>query len=277
MEETASYLEAIEAIYEDSVHTADERVCNLESDTLDLLIAYQNECKQATKATDPEELHKCAQSNIWQLLSALIASTADKGIYLSEDFIKKYDKVEFVGFDFGNYVRESYSVRKWKPQHKAPETQQQPSEIAGGQLAGNGNETRPEPTAKPVVKEQLPTIYDDEVNKAKEQHVFYNAITSKNKWMTINADGYSYTWNKKKKYLAYLCGRLYWGDKVCLDKVAMKQSGEGYEIFKLDKSTESLEESDELCNLFGGIDVSNNRSQLKEPPDKWREIDKLFE
>lgn len=126
MEETASYLEAIEAIYEDSVHTADERVCNLESDTLDLLIAYQNECKQATKATDPDGLHKCAQANIWQLLSALIASTADKGIYLSENFVKKYDKVEFVGDDFGNYVRDTYDVRKWKePQHETrPEPQQ---------------------------------------------------------------------------------------------------------------------------------------------------------
>lgn len=156
------------------------------------------------------------------------------------------------------------------------EPQQKPNKSAGGELAGCEPKTPPEPTGKPIVKESLPTIYDDEEMKNLEQHVFYNAITSKNKWMTLNADGKGYKWNKKKNLLAYLCGRLYWGDKVCLDKVAMKQSGDGYDIYKLDKSDDTLPEPGRLRSLFG-VDVSNNRSQLKEPPQRWQEIDKLFE
>ena len=80
-----------------------------------------------------------------------------------------------------------------------PEPQQLSIEGNDGELTGNGNETRPEPTAKPVVKEQLPTIYDDEVSKAKEQHVFYNAI--QRGWMELK--GSTYKWKRNKGYLAF--------------------------------------------------------------------------
>lgn len=275
-----AYFDTIVEVYEDSTHTAAERVATLESDTLWLLIEYRRIVEAKDNSPEEKQKHRIAQSNLWQLLSALIASTADKGIYLSEDFIKKYDKVEFVGDDFGNYVRETYSVREWKePQHKAPEALQQPVEGNDGELAGNGNETRPEPTAKPVEKEQLPTIYDDEVNKAREQHVFYNAI--QRGWMELK--GSTYKWKKNRGYLALLCGLLYWGDKVKTNYGANTDSlGEYPKILSKAKhrfkheSGEVTKTSKDIKDLFGGVDVSNLRSQLNKLPDEYDSILRLF-
>lgn len=280
--QATAYFETIMEVYEDSVHTAAERAATLESDTLWLLIEYRRIVEAKDNSPEEKQKHRIAQSNLSLLLSVLIASTADKGIHLSEAFIKKYDKVEFVGDDFGNYVRESYSVREWKdpePQHKAPEAPQQPPEDAGGQLAGNGNEARPEPTAKPIVKEQLPTIYDDEVNKARERHVFYNAI--KKGWMELK--GSTYEWKKNRGYLALMCGLLYWGDKVTDDLGANTDSlGEYPKIllksthrFKYE-SGEVTKTSKDIKDLFGGVDVSNLRSQLDELPDEYDSIVTLF-
>lgn len=276
--QTTAYFDTIMEVYEDSVHTAAERVATLESDTLWLLIEYRRNVEAKDNSPEEKQKHRIAQSNLWQMFSILIASTADKGIYLSEAFIKKYEKVEFVGGDFGNYVRDTYSVRKWKPQHKAPEALQQLPEGAGGQLAGNGNETCPEPTAKPVVKEQLPTIYDD-VNKAKEQHVFYNAI--QRGWMELK--GSTYKWKQNRGYLALLCGLLYWGDKVKTNYGANTDSLGEYpktlsksnHRFKYE-SGEVTKTSKDIKDLFGGVDVSNLRSQLNELPDEYDSILMLF-
>ena len=200
-----AYFDNIIEMYEDSVHTAAERVATLESDTLGLLIEYRRIVKAKDSNSENKQKHRIAQSNLWQLLSVLIASTADKGIHLSEDFITKYGKVEFVGDDFGNYVRETYSVREWKePQHKAPEALQQPSESMGGQLAGNGNETRPD---EPQYIE-LPELLDTTL---KARQVFTEAIARG--WMHTNESG-GYEWNgisERAKYrqLAYMCGKIY--------------------------------------------------------------------
>lgn len=117
-----AYFEAIIEMYEDSVHTEARCVKTLETDTLWLLSEYRKIVEAKDNSPEEKQKHRIAQSNLWQLLSVLIASTADKGIYLSEAFIKKYDKVEFVGDNFGEYVRETYNVRKWEPQQtiKAP-------------------------------------------------------------------------------------------------------------------------------------------------------------
>lgn len=208
--QTTAYFDTIMEVYEDSVHTAAERVATLESDTLWLLIEYRRNVEANDNSPEEKQKHRIAQSNLWQLLSVLIESTADKGIYLSEAFIKKYEKVEFVGGDFGNYVRDTYSVRKWKPQHKAPETLQQPPESAGGQLAGNGNETRPD--EKPDNDEPkyitLPELLD---TTPKARQAFTEAIARG--WMHPNESG-GYEWNgitERGKYrqLAYMCGKIY--------------------------------------------------------------------
>lgn len=277
-----AYFDTIMEVYEDSVHTAAERAATLESDTLWLLIEYRRIVEAKDNSPEEKQKRRIAQSNLSQLLSVLIASTADKGIHLSEAFIKKYDKVEFVGDDFGKYVRESYSVREWKdpePQHKAPEAPLQPNEGNDGELAGNGNETRPKPTAKSIVKEQLPTIYDDEINKTREQHVFYNAIQKG--WMELK--GSTYEWKRNMEYLALMCGLLYWGDKVTDDLGANTNSlGEYPKIlskstdrFKY-KSGEVTKTSKDIKALFGGVDVSNLRSQLNELPDLYDSIVRLF-
>lgn len=122
--QATAYFETIIEMYEDSVHTEARCVATLETDTHWLLIEYRRIVEAKDNSPEEKQKHHIAQSNISQVLSALIASTADKGIYLSEDFIKMHDKVEFLGSEFGEYVRDTYNVRKWKPQHKAPEPQQ---------------------------------------------------------------------------------------------------------------------------------------------------------
>ena len=277
--QTIAYYETIIEVYEDSVHTAAERVATLESDTLWLLIEYRKIVEAKDNSPEEKQKHRIAQSNLWQLLSVLIESTADKGIYLSEAFIKMYDNVEFVGSKFGKYVRESYSARKWKPQHEVPEAPWRPSESAGGQLAGNGNETLSEPTAKPIAKEQLPTIYDGEVDKAREQYVFFNAI--KGGWMELK--GSTYKWKRNKAYLALLCGLLYWGDKVKTNYGANTDSlGEYPKTLSKSnhrfnyESGEVTKTSKDIKDLFGGVDVSNLRSQLNKLPDEYDSILRLF-
>ena len=93
------------------------------------------------------------------------------------------------------------------------EPQQKPNKSAGGELAGCEPKTLSEPTEKPIMKEKLPTIYNDDTNKAREQHVFYNAITKG--WMELK--GNTYNWKRNQEYLALMCGLLYWGDKVTDD------------------------------------------------------------
>lgn len=142
--------EKIIELYEDSVHSENERIKTLESDTLWLLSEYRKIIK--TKDNTPEEKQKnrIAQNNIGNLLFTLIASTADKGIYLSEAFLKQYEQVECIGFTFGDYVRNCYNARNWmagrKPQ---PETPQQANNGSDVEKAGHKKRTKPEPLQLP--------------------------------------------------------------------------------------------------------------------------------
>lgn len=199
-----------------------------------------------------------------------------------EEFLLKVRKaLEHFGFDFKELPRTiqalygiEYFVTDKNAQPKAPETPQQADNDAGEELQGGEETMQPEQPKKPLQKELLPTLYESGEMKSLEQSVYYNAISSKHKWMSLNPDGKSYTWYKKKKQLAYLCGCLYWGDSSVLDK--KEQLEYGYEVYKLKKSDDPFSESIRLKELFGGIDVSNNRSQLKKLPPNWEEIDNLF-
>lgn len=221
-----------------------------------------------------------AQGNLCQLLSVLIASTADKGIYLSEAFIKKYENVDFVGIPFGKYVRECYNVRKWhtpEPQQKHTEAPQQPIEGNSGELAGNGNENAPEGSTQPdIKKEDLPTIYNDAINKVREQQVFYNAI--QNKFMELNNDGKSYIWKKNGRLLALMCALLYWKDEIEKTEVRMDALNTKF-VYTMKKNDIYFEEATKLKEMFGGKDVSNYRTKLHnlgKLPKNWEIIDKLF-
>lgn len=150
-DQAARYFDTIMEVYEDCVHTANERVATLESDTLWLLVEYRRIVEAKDNTPEEKQQHRMAQGNLGQLLSVLIASTADKGIYLSEAFIKKYENVDFVGIPFGKYVRGCYNVRKWhtpEPQQKHIEAPQQPIGGSGGELAGNDKKTHKEHTKK---------------------------------------------------------------------------------------------------------------------------------
>lgn len=279
-DQAARYFDTIMEVYEDSVHTASERVATLESDTLWLLLEYRRIVEAKDNTPEEKQQHRMEQGNLWQLLSGLIASTADKGIYLPEAFIKKYENVDFVGFPFGKYVRDCYNVRKWhtpEPQQKHTEALQKPIGGNSGELAGNGKENTTEGSTQPnIKKEELPTIYDDAINKAREQQVFYNAI--KGGWMQLN--GTTYKWQKNKEYLALMCGLLYWGDKVKDDRTDPL----GYRPKILSKSKhrfnyesgECKKTSKDIKDLFGGVDVSNLRSQLRKLPDEYGSITRLF-
>ena len=279
-EQAARYFDSIMEVYEDSVHTPNERIAYLETDTLWLLVEYRKIVEAKDNTPEEKQQHHTAQRNLSVLLSGLIASTADKGIYLSEAFIKKYENVDFETFSFGDFVRDVYKERKWQspePQQTATEAPQQPDNGSSGELADNGNESAPEGSKQPdIKKEELPTIYDDKINKAKEQQVFYNVI--KKGWMELN--GTTYKWMKNKNHLALMCGLLYWGDEVKDDLTDRL----GYRPQKLYKSSHRFKYESRGCtktskdikDLFGGVDVSNLRSQLKELPDEYGRIIRLF-
>ena len=87
------FFDNIIPIYEDSVHTPQERATTLEKDTLWLL----TDMVQADKVIDrsnPDRQQRIPFFNYRNLLQSLILSTADKGIYLSEAFVKAYENVD---------------------------------------------------------------------------------------------------------------------------------------------------------------------------------------
>jgi len=175
---------------------------------------------------------------------------------------------------------EAWTANNPQPQQKHTEAPQQPIGGNSGELAGNGNETQPQGKEQPVInKEDLPTIYDDEVNKDREQQVLYNAI--QRGWMELK--GTTYNWLKNYDHLAFMCGLLYWGDKVIDDRGTKTDSvGEYPKIlsksshrFKYNQNG-SKKSSKDIMELFGGVDVSNYRSQLKELPEEYGSIMRLF-
>lgn len=206
-EQAARYFDSIMEVYEDSVHTPNERIAYLETDTLWLLVEYRKIVEAKDNTPEEKQKHRIAQSNLSQMLSALIASTADKGVYLSEAFIKKYDKVEFMGDDFGNYVRDTYSVREWKdtePQHEAPEALQQ-------HIEGNGNENAPEGENVPPTEKYIKLTPELQTTDKKAEKVFTEAYNEK--WIT-ERNGGGYQWKgfgeiSRTRKLAYLCAQIY--------------------------------------------------------------------
>ena len=187
------------------------------------------------------------------------------------------------GYDFKELpdsIRRQYGIEIIKLQQKDIAAPQQPNNGSSGELAGNGNKSRAECRKQPdMKKENLPTIFDDEINKAKEQQVFYNAIQKG--WMQLN--GTTYKWLKNKDHLALMCGLLYWDDEV-KDNIGANTDdwGEYPKILSKSKhrfnykSGECRKTSKDIKDLFGGVDVSNLRSQLKELPDEYGSIQRLF-
>ena len=153
------FFENIIPIYEDSLHTPEERAQILESDTLWLL----NDMVQADRTInrrDPDPKQRIPFFNYRYLLETLIQSTADKGIYLSESFVKAWNNVDMGAYSFGKFVRDTYAPKWWetKPQHKEIEALQQPNGGNDGELKGNGKKPQPKPK-----KTKAPKTFRDRV------------------------------------------------------------------------------------------------------------------
>lgn len=105
----------------------------------------------------------------------------------------------------------------------------------------------------------IPTIQ----NTDKERSVFYKAL-EKGYMVLIDK---CYKWNLSKSLLAYMCGKLYCGDRIKEDDT--------------DYSREYIKgniqlPAQEVKELFGGVDVASNRYVIKEPPRNNWKIDELF-
>lgn len=241
-EEITPYFEKIMMVYEES--NLDKNVLQalttrFESDVAYLLIHLNKHLKneKPCKGGIREKIYP--SRNIELLLASLIPATADLGIYLSDGFLNQYGGVSFWSEGtFAEYVRESY----------APEPQQG----ANGNTQGTNQDTPPEP--------KLPTVNGTQ----REIDVFKNAIEKE--YMTLQ--GEKYVWKlKKKRLLAYLCGRLYCGDHVGRDGLYYKGKDDKLPATEVNK-------------LFSNVNVSNTRDNIKngkdEAPGGYSKIDELF-
>ena len=141
-------------------------------------------------------------------------------------------------------------LNKLEPQQEQPdnEQEQQPEPQQGEQ----------EKTTMPEEEQEIPTIQ----NTDKERLVFGNALQ---KQYMILKDG-CYKWNLSKSLLAYMCGRLYCGDRI-------KEDSSDYSQEYIKGTTQMP--AKELKALFG-VDVASNRYSIKAPPRNSYKVDELF-
>lgn len=247
--------------YEKDGRTPQQREETLKADIDTLFYAYSFALRKLPRYWNPEPLRNERAYNIMALclrsiLCNLLALTSGMGLYLPQDELQRYEGIEL----WVHYIQPFIVQTTGEKPH--PEAQKNES----GELQGSGQEMLPEA----LEKENLPTIYDDEETKQREQCVFYKAI--KNKWMVLNKEQNGYIWKEEKGYnhLAYMCGRLY-----CNDYVGENYNGKTI-VKKGGRFCRGI--AAKLKELFGGVDVSNNRSQIlkKTPPPEYRKIDILF-
>ena len=118
--------------------------------------------------------------------------------------------------------------------------------------------TTPEPQRQEQTASTIPTIHDTD----KERLVFGNALQKQ--YMTLQNG--CYKWILRKSLLAYMCGRLYCGDRI-------KEDDSDYSTEYIKGKTQMP--AKEVKALFGD-DVASNRYQIRTPPrDSWK-IDELF-
>ncbi len=106
---------------------------------------------------------------------------------------------------------------------------------------------------------EIPTINGTN----QERTVFGNALQKE--YMSL--ENGCYRWKESKALLAYMCGRLYCGDRVKEDEVTYKED-------YIKGSTQLPATA--VKRLFNGADVANNRYRLNAPPKDHRKVDELF-
>lgn len=87
----------------------------------------------------------------------------------------------------------------------------------------------------------------------------------------MKEDGTHYIWNESKVLLAYMCGRIYCGDKPTVSNI------DDREFWKFGRT--AFFPDTELNNLFDVSGLGQSRSNRKDlpVPTKSTEIDKFFE
>lgn len=111
---------------------------------------------------------------------------------------------------------------------------------------------------EPGQAEKILTINDTD----REREVFGNAL--KKQYMTLHNG--SYKWVLSKSLLAYMCGRLYCGDRI-------REDTNDYNS-KYIKGSNQMP-AREVKALFG-VDVASNRYSIKTPPRNSWKVDELF-
>lgn len=120
-----------------------------------------------------------------------------------------------------------------------------------------GKESEPQQN-KQDIPQEIPTIY----NTDKERLVFGNALEKQ--YMSLK-DG-KYKWTLTYRLLAYMCGRLYCGDRI-------KEDNSDYSQEYVKGKTRMPRQ--EVKALFE-VDVASNRYSLKAPPMNSWKVDDLF-
>ena len=244
-------------IYSDERYSLNDLAAILEDDVTILL----RELKSESAAIEHDAGNQCWE-NVYKsntfLISGVIRFLIDRAagvrVFLSDDFLSQHEDDIFLNTRFANYVRNEYKA-KGKPQQKHIEAPQQPIGGNSGELAGNSKENAPAAPQQPI---GIITINNTDL----EISVYNKAITKE--YMTQKPDG-TYKWNKTNRLLAYMCGRLYCGDRVREDKsdyTTKYKKGRG----KLPAK--------ELKKLFG-VDIGKTRDNI-DVPGHYDIIDELF-
>ncbi len=151
-----------------------------------------------------------------------------------------------------------YETDKRKYIHKPTQEQEQAN---SGQTT-DAQSHNPEPQQEQQRIEQTASTILTINNTDKEKWVFGNALQKQ--YMSL--DNGSYKWTLTKSLLAYMCGRLYCGDRI-------KEDESDYSKEYIKGSTQMP--AQEVKALFA-VDVASNRYSIKTPPRNSWKVDELF-
>ena len=127
------------------------------------------------------------------------------------------------------------------------------------------------PIEKGCEEIQLPEL-PDELNTDEAKRIFSRAV--KAGLMQPLSNGSGYQWNKSNAMLAYLCGKIYCGDRLKQDMVSKEWMLKRGETFFPETALMSFfvnKEREAIKNL------GQSRLQMQRPPKGYKDIDKLFD
>lgn len=127
------------------------------------------------------------------------------------------------------------------------------------------------PIEKGCEEIQLPEL-PDELNTDEAKKIFSRAV--KAGLMQPLSNGSGYQWNKSNAMLAYLCGKIYCGDRLKQDMVSKEWMLKRGETFFPETALMSFfvnKEREAIKNL------GQSRLQMQRPPKGYKDIDKLFD